>query len=72
VFTAASLVPTPGGTGAAEGAFYFIYSGLFPAAVLPFLTVAWRFLTFYYLLLLDTLLLAFLKPGGTRVEADAA
>ncbi len=56
VFTLAAFVPTPGGAGGAEAAFFVVYSPFIPAAILPLTTAAWRFFTFYVHLLLAALL----------------
>jgi uncharacterized protein (TIRG00374 family) len=50
VFTIMSFVPTPGATGGAEAAFYFIYSALLPERIIGLATAGWRFLTFYFVL----------------------
>ena len=55
VFTLASFVPTPGGAGGAEAAFYVLYSPFVPPNALSLVTAAWRFFTFYLLLALAAL-----------------
>jgi len=57
VFTLMNFVPTPGATAGAEAAFYFIYESFFPSHIIGLITIGWRFLTFYFLLILATLLL---------------
>jgi uncharacterized protein (TIRG00374 family) len=46
-----TVMPTPGGSGAAELGFVAIFAGLVPPATLPPLAVAWRLVTFYLRLL---------------------
>lgn len=50
VFTLASFMPTPGGAGGAEAAFFLVYSPFVPGEVLGLATAGWRFFTFYLLL----------------------
>lgn len=65
VFTLTALLPTPGGTGGAEAAFFLIYSAFVPSHVLGLATAGWRFLTFYLQIGLGALLFAALN---TRVR----
>lgn len=58
VFTLMSFVPTPGAAGGAEGAFYLVFGGVLPGAVIGIATAGWRFLTFYLQLALGALLFA--------------
>lgn len=46
-----TIMPTPGGSGAAELGFVAIFTGLVPGALLPPLAAAWRLVTFYLRLL---------------------
>lgn len=62
VFTLAAFIPTPGGAGGAEAAFFVIYSPFIPAAILPLTTAGWRFFTFYFHLL-QAAILYLLVPG---------
>jgi uncharacterized protein (TIRG00374 family) len=67
VFTAGTLVPTPGGATAVESAFAIVYHPFVPGPLLGTVTVAWRFLLFYLPLALDGILLgAFLLERGRR------
>ncbi len=50
VFTLASFIPTPGGAGGAEAAFFVVYSPFVPGEILGLATAGWRFFTFYLLL----------------------
>ncbi len=45
----ASFIPTPGATGAAEGAFLLVFSTFIPSAMLGLVMIGWRFLSFYLL-----------------------
>ena len=61
VFTLTVLVPTPGGAGGAEAAFYLLYSAFVPQAKLGLATSGWRFLTFYLQLGLAAILFPLLR-----------
>ena len=50
VFTLMTLFPTPGAVGGAEVSFALIFRGIVPTGVIPLLTTAWRFLTFYLIM----------------------
>jgi len=52
VFVLMALVPTPGATGGAEVMFSLIYRPFLPAGTIGLVTAGWRFLTFYFLLML--------------------
>lgn len=65
VFTLTVLVPTPGGAGGAEAAFYVLYSAFVPASTLGLATSGWRFLTFYLQLGLAAILFPLLKERRT-------
>lgn len=66
VFTLAAFVPTPGGAGGAEAAFFVVYSPFIPAAILPLTTAGWRFFTFYLHLLLAALVYIVIPAGDKR------
>ena len=53
-FTLMNFVPTPGATAGAEASFYLVYAGLIPKEMLGLMTAGWRFLTFYFSILLGT------------------
>ena len=61
VFALMSFVPTPGGTGGAEAVFYLLYQPFLAAGSLGAVTMGWRFLTFYFLLLLAAVLFLIMK-----------
>ncbi|MBA2563988.1 MAG: flippase-like domain-containing protein, partial [Gemmatimonadetes bacterium] len=63
VFTCASFLPTPGGTGAAERAFYLVFRAFLPADRVALATAGWRFLTFDLPVALAAALLAGLRAG---------
>jgi uncharacterized protein (TIRG00374 family) len=52
VFALMTLVPTPGATGGAEVMFSLMYRAFVPDGTIGLVTAGWRFLTFYFLLLL--------------------
>jgi uncharacterized protein (TIRG00374 family) len=56
VFAFMSLIPTPGGAGSAEAVFYLFYRPFLAADSIGAVTMGWRFLTFYFLLLLAAVL----------------
>ncbi len=58
VFTAGTVVPTPGGAAAVETAFALVYQPFVPAALLGPVTAVWRFVIFYFVLIVDGLVLA--------------
>jgi glycosyltransferase 2 family protein len=65
VFTLMSFTPTPGASGGAEAAFYFIFKSFFNDKTIGLVTLGWRFLTFYFLLLLGTVIFILLNtPTG--------
>jgi glycosyltransferase 2 family protein len=70
VFSLMALIPTPGATGGAEAAFFFIYSAFIPDSVLGLATAGWRFLTFYLQLGLGSILF-FLLNFHARRAVDA-
>jgi uncharacterized protein (TIRG00374 family) len=63
VFSASTLIPSPGGIGSAELSFALVYNGLVPSGLIPILTGAWRFVTFYMLIALDALMLTYMGFG---------
>ncbi len=56
VFALITFIPTPGGTGGAEAMFSLLYRSLLPAGTVGVVTTAWRFLTFYFLVLVAAIL----------------
>ncbi len=56
--TAVSAVPTPGNTGAAEGAFYALFGGAFPGPMRFTALLVWRCITYYLPLILGVLAFA--------------
>jgi uncharacterized protein (TIRG00374 family) len=71
VFTLASFLPTPGGAGGAEAAFFVLYSPFVPANAISLATAAWRFFTFYLLLALAAIIYVTLGRWA-RYRAGAA
>jgi uncharacterized protein (TIRG00374 family) len=69
VFALMTFVPTPGGAGGAEAMFSLLYRTLVPEGAIGVVTTCWRFLTFYFLLLLASLLfLLFNMHQGTAIK----
>jgi glycosyltransferase 2 family protein len=56
VFALVTFVPTPGGAGGAEAMFSLLYRAFLPAGAIGVVTTAWRFLTFYFLVLVAAVL----------------
>jgi uncharacterized protein (TIRG00374 family) len=71
VFTVMTFVPTPGAAGAAEAAFYLIFSPFLPGHIIGLATAGWRFLTFYLQLALASVIFFFLPPPPSA-PADPA
>ncbi|MEM9921878.1 MAG: lysylphosphatidylglycerol synthase transmembrane domain-containing protein [Bacteroidota bacterium] len=57
VYLAMAFVPTPGASGGAEAAFYFVYKSILPESLLGIVVAGWRIITYYYILLLGVVLL---------------
>lgn len=66
VFVAMLVVPTPGGTGAAEGAFYLVFSTMIPRAAIGPVMTGWRLVLYYFMLLVGVVILF-----GTRKRSEA-
>ncbi len=74
----ASFVPTPGATGAAEGAFLLVFSKFVPSSALGLVMIGWRFLSFYLLNIAGIVVLTVMeiydrkkdptKPAGSTEE----
>ena len=67
VFALITFVPTPGGAGGAETMFSLLYRAFLPAGAVGVVTTAWRFLMFYFLVLVAAVLALLL--GMQRGEA---
>ena len=68
VFALTTFVPTPGGAGGAEAMFSLLYRQFLPAGSLGVVTTAWRFLTFYFLVLMAAVLFLLIRePQGTPI-----
>jgi len=61
VFALVAFIPSPGGSGGAEAIFYITYRSLLPSDAIVIVTAGWRFLTFYFLLFLASILLLVLN-----------
>jgi uncharacterized protein (TIRG00374 family) len=51
VFAAMIFIPTPGAIGGAEATFYGLFGSILPGDVIAIVTAAWRFLTYYIIML---------------------
>ena len=65
IFTLTLFIPTPGATGGSEALFYIIFKPLLPNEILAVTIGGWRFLTFYWVLIIDAILLYILLNFGT-------
>jgi uncharacterized protein (TIRG00374 family) len=72
VFALMTLVPTPGAAGGAEVMFSLMYRSFLPAGTIGLVTAGWRFLTFYFLLLVAAVLslLFGMQPRAETHPAD--
>jgi uncharacterized protein (TIRG00374 family) len=72
VFALMTLVPTPGAAGGAEVMFSLMYRSFLPSGTIGLVTAGWRFLTFYFLLLLAAVLslLLGMQPRSETYPAD--
>lgn len=61
VFALMSFIPTPGGAGGAEAVFYLLYQPFLASDTIGAVIIGWRFLTFYFLLLLGAVLFLIMK-----------
>ena len=64
IFTLTLFIPTPGATGGSEALFYLIFKPLLPKEILAVTVGGWRFLTFYWVLIIDAILLYILLNFG--------
>lgn len=67
-FSMMTLIPTPGATAGAEASFLLIYSSLIPSNVIGFMTAAWRFLTFYFHIILGSIIIGLYMLMKMRKE----
>lgn len=68
LFIAASYTPLPGASGAQEGGFAVLFSGIFPQAKLFVALLLWRFTTYYMSLLVGAAVAAADSVRGMRGE----
>lgn len=66
VFGLAAFVPTPGAAGGAEALFYSLYRPFIQDGAVGLVTAGWRFLTFYFLLLVGILVFFASGMNGTK------
>lgn len=58
-YIAVSFMPTPGSTGAAEAGFYILYNNIFPKATITFAMLLWRFIDYYFTIIIGGLVTLF-------------
>ncbi|MBD3402389.1 flippase-like domain-containing protein [candidate division GN15 bacterium] len=66
-FTVTNFVATPGGVGGAEAAFVVLFTPFVPVGMISLVTLAWRFLTFYLLLIVGA---GFIGIRGTGLDSQ--
>ena len=72
VFVAMVLVPTPGATGGAEAAFLLVFGKIIPTGSAGTVLAGWRFLTYYFMLLVGAgLLWALHNRAGRHAGHEA-
>ncbi|MGI5849954.1 MAG: lysylphosphatidylglycerol synthase transmembrane domain-containing protein [Christensenellales bacterium] len=59
LFIAVSFVPLPGSAGASEGGFYLFFGSFFVNAPIYIAILIWRFLTYYLMLIVGSILVVF-------------
>jgi uncharacterized protein (TIRG00374 family) len=65
IFILTLFIPTPGATGGSEALFYLIFKPLLPNEILAVTVGGWRFLTFYWVMIICAILLYILLNFGT-------
>ena len=65
IFILTLFIPTPGATGGSEALFYLIFRPLLPNEILAVTVGGWRFLTFYWVMIICAILLYILLNFGT-------
>ena len=65
IFILTLFIPTPGATGGSEALFYLIFKPLIPNEILAITVGGWRFLTFYWVMIIYAILLYILLNFGT-------
>lgn len=65
LFISASFMPLPGASGAQEYGFSVFFGGIFPGSMMLSAIFAWRFMTYYLLLLIG--FVSVLAEGGMRL-----
>ena len=71
VYATVTYIPTPGSTGAAEGAFYIVFNQL-SEGVLFWGTMIWRFFTYYSFILLGMLVTAITTMRDKKTSRQTA
>jgi uncharacterized protein (TIRG00374 family) len=66
LYIAVSFFPTPGSAGAAEGGFYLFFSTIFINVPVYIAMLVWRFLTYYLLLIVGSILVVFEEVFSLR------
>ena len=71
IFILTLFIPTPGATGGSEALFYLIFKPLLPNEILAVTVGGWRFLTFYWVMIIYAILLYILLNFGTSKTKQA-
>lgn len=68
-FTLMTFIPTPGAVAGAETTFYFVYTHFIPKDVMGLMTSGWRFMTFYFHILIAIVILAIFLISDMRSKS---
>ena len=71
-FTSAGYIPLPGASGAQEGTFSLYFRALLPGSLLLSGLLAWRFVTYYLVLIVGFCVTAALGMGGKSINEAKA
>lgn len=68
IYLGMTFTPTPGAIGGAEGLFYFIFKDTIPKEFITIIIAAWRFFTYYYMLILAALMTMYFSRTSKLLE----
>lgn len=68
VYVSMVFIPTPGATGGAEAASYFIFKSIIPHEMIGLIVAGWRFLSYYLILMTAAVLLYFGTIKKSRLK----
>jgi uncharacterized protein (TIRG00374 family) len=75
LYVAISFVPTPGSAGAAEGGFHIMFAAIFGAGAVFAPMLIWRFLTYYLMLIVGSVLVVLdevvaMRRSGRKTDTE--